>query len=233
MGRGTICVGSVGRVCTGYSCVAVRMPLLSDAGGVVGTSAVTGVGSNIEVLGFSHTTLISSTTVVSTLRSNGITSCMASFPASSMLSIINIVTVPRLNTSAPRSRSGYTSVTSGRLVSCVRGNGVMGSMGLPRIAVPQDNTGHIYMVRGGVPGVVAGVANIVSRSNVGVRGLLGGSHNSCTCAVLSVNSTSVSALRGRVGSVSNIVHMEVVWFRGFGAMSFGGLQFWVLRGYGI
>lgn len=173
----------------------------------------------MHVLGFTEKRLIGAKSVVGTLTSNGITTCTASFLGSRLVSTANIVAVPRLKTSAPRSRSGYTIVTISRLGSCVRGNGVAGSMGVPTMSMPEDNGAEVAVVRGGIPGIVDHVATVITRRGVGVSGVIGGSHKRCTCAVLSASARISGSTVATVSSRSFTVEMEIV---GWGLLWVGG-----------
>lgn len=207
-------VGSLSRVFPGTSCIAIRIPLAPRAGRVVYTRGVTGVGSAIEVVGLTENSLTGSTSIISTLRSNEVTTCMASFPSTSLVKISNIVTVPRLNTSAPRDRRGYTAVNTTRLVSFLRGNGVVGSIGVPTISDPGYNTTEVAIVRGGRPGVVTAVDSAVDGSKVGVTGFMGGGHNRVTCDVLSISSSIPNIILNSVRGVTNIMEIHIVGWCG-------------------
>lgn len=187
------------------------MPTLSDAGKVVSGGTVDLVGRNIMVLGFTESILMGRRSVISTLMTNGMRHCMASFPAGRVMNMGNTVMVPRLKTSARRSRSGYTRVTITRVHSFLRGKGVARSIGCPSYGIKMGTSkSEVAVLRHGIPGVVNRFAALLTRRGRGVTLVAGGDGGRCTCAMVSISKDISSRITDGLKSVTSMLNIHIV-----------------------
>lgn len=190
--------------------ISLHLPVTSETKGFINEQSLAQLKHGARILNFARAELVNSDAMLAALKAGRVATYVVDFPTDEMLNVEGCICIPHLGASTPESEDNCAIMAADQMSDFLIDGNIKNSVNFPEVFLPRCGSNRICVVHKNVPGILAGITDATSKSQLNIENMVNKSKKEYAYTLLDANGSVPDSVTAQLAALPGVIRVRII-----------------------